>query len=197
MIVPLVPMPSGSTRPAPRRIGCATWCCLDSGFGAVAGPRFLFWDRSVSASRPTSAKLETVITRSWVRASRSAAGSVCGCGSSDTPRLESVSRSTYRPGRAWRDHDADVVVLGVSSSARSRTPGNSTSPRSSTETAARRAVFAHGVQDTTDEMSTEPEPGNPRPCLIRTVASLARGPQFVIELSVLAAADHPPCCRCF
>jgi hypothetical protein len=75
MIVPLVPMPSGSTRPAPRRIGCATWCCLDSGFGAVAGPRFLFWDRSVSASRPTAAKLETVILDLWVRASRSTAGS--------------------------------------------------------------------------------------------------------------------------
>lgn len=44
-------------------------------------------------------------------------------------------------------------------------------------------VFAHGVQDTTDEMSTEPEPGNPRPCLIRTVASLARGPQFVEHVS--------------
>jgi hypothetical protein len=23
-------------------------------------------------------------------------------------------------------------------------------------------VFAHGVQNTTDELSTEPEPGNPR-----------------------------------
>ena len=197
MIVPLVPMPSGSTPScaAPDRLrhlvllGLWVW--------RRGGPRFLFWDRSVSASQPTAAKLETVILDLWVRASRSTAGSSVdadhrirqGSSRSAVPLIgqEGLGGITTPTWWSLASRRRRALVRRATQHRHGRRPRRLPDVR----------VFAHGVQDTTDEMSTEPEPGNPRPCLIRTVASLARGPQFVIELSVLAAADHRPCCRRF
>jgi hypothetical protein len=199
MIVPLVPMPSGSTPScaAPDRLrhlvllGLWVW----RRGGATLSVLGSFLSQRASRQQPSLRRSSLDL---WVRASRSTAGPVRGCGSSDTPRLESVSRSTHRPGRAWRDP-------------RRRRGGPLASHRRRASYAGQLNIIAVVDRDrcptwevvrtrceNTTGMSCRPNLNRePRPCLIRTVASLARRPQFVIELSVLAVADHRPVCRCF
>jgi hypothetical protein len=93
---------------------------------------------------------------------------------------------------AWRDHDADVggpwrlVVAALSYAGQLNI----------TEVADRDGCPTCRYSPTvcrTPPMSCRPNLNRePRPCLTRTVASLARRPQFVIELSVLPVADHRP-----